>query len=94
MSGSRTRVLEFPSNYAIPLVKFERQISVTLYPLCIVYENVLEQVVSRSYNIDLQGYMTVSDVGRRAIGSSKSELPLENNMSTRHHCQLWKLTPE
>ena len=72
-----TRVLKFPSDDTVPLVEFERKIAMTLYPFSVVCTDGLETMI-RNKEYDIQGYITVSDVGRMAMGSSKSDLPLES----------------
>lgn len=67
-TGGRTRVLELPSNDITPLVQLQWQISVRLNPLGVVYKSA--QVRFRASS--LQGYITVSEVGLTAIGSSRS----------------------
>jgi hypothetical protein len=75
LSGSeeRLRVLELPSDDRVPLVELEREVSVRVDPLGIVYR----ELGASSESPSLQGYMTVSEVGRIAIGSSRSDLPLD-----------------
>jgi len=66
--------LEFPSNDAVPLVEFQGEITVALYPLCVVYS--LISSYTEGDGNDIQGYIAVSEVGRMAIGSSRSDDPL------------------
>ena len=47
-----------------------------LDPFCVVYCELHLEKDIRLKLIDAQGYIAVSDVGRIAIGSSRSELPL------------------
>jgi len=48
----------------------------TSYPFGIVLYNRKSIEKSQGNDTRIQGYMAVSDVGRMAIGSSRSELPL------------------
>lgn len=71
-----TGVLKLPSNDAVPLVKLQRKIAVALDPLGVIYAYAGKKLCVIVEIINLQGYMAVSDVGRMAMGSSRSELPL------------------
>ena len=73
-TNKRLRRLEFPSNDTVPLVELQGEITVALYPLCVVY-GLVNSDMERNNN-DIQGYIAVSEVGRIAIGSSRSEDPL------------------
>jgi len=73
-----TGILEFPSDDAVPLVEFERKVAMAPNPLGVICEAVTMRDLKRRLNI--QGYIAVSDVGRMAIGSSRSELPLKQHV--------------
>jgi hypothetical protein len=71
------RVFEFPADDRVPLVEFEGQIAVGFYPFCVVWVvYMLAQRKRKEREEDVQGYMTVSEVGRIAMGSSSSDWPL------------------
>lgn len=98
LSGTeeRLRVLEFPSNDRVPLVELEREVSVRVDPLGIVWRQncsvELPFMVHKSRN-DLQGYMTVSEVGLIAMCSSRSEEPLSYRVNEIRFGADERLTP-
>lgn len=71
-----TGVLKLPSNDAVPLVKLQWKIAMALDPLGVIYAYAGKKLYAIAEIINLQGYMAVSDVGRMAMGSSRSEFPL------------------
>lgn len=91
----RLRVLEFPSDDRVPLVELEREVSVRVDPLGVVWRqnrSVNCFMVHKSRN-DLQGYMTVSEVGLIAMCSSRSEEPLSYRVNEIRFGADERLTP-
>lgn len=70
-----TRVLELPSHDRVPLVQLQGKVSVRVDPLGVVWRrwSAFEWQKEKHREADLQGYMTVSEVGRMAMCSSSSD---------------------